>query len=389
MSEGPAIDDGVLPLEGDDVAAMRPPTIGPIVEFLAVGGLTLFLFPLSWLLRAAVGLDEAELAVGFTMFQLAHVLNDPHFAVSYLLFYERAGARTFGEELPPLQRVRYLFAGLVVPLVLIAWAGWALSVRDAPSLGWMVQLMFLTVGWHYAKQGFGVLTVLSARRGVRFTDVERRALLALAYASWAFAWANPALPAGQYEEKGVVYWAPARPHLLELVAGAALAVIAVIVVALFVRKLRREGALPFTPLVGFGVTLASWTIFTTADRLVQYMIPALHSLQYLFFVWLLRRNRARVEAAASGGTVRARLAWLAVSSLALGWALFRGVPGWLDEVIVPRWGGAEGLGDLGTTPFFATFFVVVSIHHYFMDTVLWRRDMPETRFLAADPPARA
>ena len=60
-----------------------------------------------------------------------------------------------------------------------------------------------------------------------------------------------------------------------------------------------------------------------------------------------------------------------------------------SDVLVPRWGEAEALGDLGTTPFFATFFVVVSIHHYFMDTVLWRRDMPETRLLMADAPARA
>src|SRR6187551_3153180 len=35
------------------------------LEFLAVGGATLLLYPLLWLLRAVVGLDAAELAVGF------------------------------------------------------------------------------------------------------------------------------------------------------------------------------------------------------------------------------------------------------------------------------------------------------------------------------------
>jgi hypothetical protein len=35
----------------------------------------------------------------------------------------------------------------------------------------------------------------------------------------------------------------------------------------------------------------------------------------------------------------------------------------------------------------AAFFVVVSIHHYFMDAVIWRRENPETRYLAHDPPA--
>jgi hypothetical protein len=41
---------------------------------------------------------------------------------------------------------------------------------------------------------------------------------------------------------------------------------------------------------------------------------------------------------------------------------------------------------LGTTPFFAAFFVAVNLHHYFMDHVIWRRENPDTRFLrsAAD-----
>ena len=43
---------------------------------------------------------------------------------------------------------------------------------------------------------------------------------------------------------------------------------------------------------------------------------------------------------------------------------------------------------LGETPFFAAFFVVVNVHHYFMDHVIWRRENPDTRFLK-DPPAAA
>jgi hypothetical protein len=38
------------------------------------------------------------------------------------------------------------------------------------------------------------------------------------------------------------------------------------------------------------------------------------------------------------------------------------------------------------TPFFAAFFVVVNLHHYLMDTVIWRRDNPEMRYLRADAP---
>ncbi len=62
------------------------------LEVLATGALTPLLLPLSWLVRSAVPLDDAELAIGFLAFHGAHVLNDPHFAVTYLLFYDDARA---------------------------------------------------------------------------------------------------------------------------------------------------------------------------------------------------------------------------------------------------------------------------------------------------------
>lgn len=355
-------------------------------EFLAVGGATLVLFPLAWIFRASVGLDAAELAVGFTMFHAAHFLNDPHFAVTYVLFYEDAAARALGTALPPAQRARYVLAGLVVPLVLVTWAALALWTRSAQALGWMVQLMFLLVGWHYAKQGFGVLTVLSLRRGVRFLDRERTAILAHCFAAWAFAWASPASAAGEFEEKGVVYWAPAHPRWLELTTGGVFAVSTIAVVWALGTKWRREGRLPLTPLVGFLVTIWLWTIFTSLDPLVRYVIPALHAIQYGYFVWLMKRNQARAAEGPPtfGPPTAARLTWLAVSAVVLGFVLFRGAPAMLDGTFALGWASHPETEALGATPFFAAFFVVVNIHHYFMDHVIWRRESPATRFLAAE-----
>ena len=56
------------------------------------------------------------------------------------------------------------------------------------------------------------------------------------------------------------------------------------------------------------------------------------------------------------------------------------MPGFFDERLVLT-GASHELDDLGATPYFAAFFAVVNIHHYFMDTVLWRRENPDTRFL--------
>jgi hypothetical protein len=255
----------------------------------------------------------------------------------------------------------------------------------------MIQLMFLLVGWHYAKQGFGVLSVLSARRGTRLDARERAVILFHCYAGWAFAWANPTAAAGEFEEKGVVYWAPAHPRWLELATGTVLAVSAVALVAVLAAKWRRDRqTLPLAPLAGLLITVWSWMIFSSVDPLLQYVIPALHSVQYLFFVWLMKSNEAR---AAEGPPtfarpVAVRLGLLSLSAIGLGLFLFRGLPGFLDAAFVPKLARGAVPDALGETPFFAAIFVVVNIHHYFMDHVIWRRDNPDTRYLRDPcPPA--
>jgi len=351
-------------------------------EFLLVGGLTPFLFPLSWLLRKKLGLDAAEYAVGFTMFHAAFLINDPHFAVTYFLFYKDGRARAFGSVFDRAQRVRYLVAGLVVPLIMLVWGVTALATRSAAALGYLIQAMFLLVGWHYVKQGFGVLAVLGARRGVRFTGGERLAILAHCFAGWAYAWASPADPGIEVEEKGVVYTTVAHSRGLEHVTHVVFLATIVPLVWVLVRKWRREGRLPiFTPLVALLCTVWAWTIYSSIDPLVRYVIPALHSVQYLYFVRLLRGNEAREREGPPWfeRSAAVRLGTLAVSALGLGWLLFHLAPAALDGALVSR---RDANTALGPTPYFAALFAFVNIHHYFMDHVIWRRDNPDTRYLS-------
>lgn len=357
-------------------------------EFLLVGGATLVLYPLAWLLRQALGLDAAELGVGFLMFHAAFLINDPHFAVTYLLFYSNVRERALGRTFDRAQRFRYWVAGLVVPAALATWMVAALSTGSAALLGSMMELMFLLVGWHYVKQGFGVLSVLSARRGVVLGALERRVILAHCYAGFAYAWTNPAAPARQVEEKGVVYVALAHPPELELVAGAVFFASALALVWVVARKWQREQrTVPLAPLSVLLVTVWLWTVYSSIDPLMVYVIPALHSLQYLYFVWLLKRNQAReAEGPPSfGKPAPLRLALFATSTVAFAWLLLHGGPGLLDAALIaPNAAGREASLALGPTPYVAAFFAFVNIHHYFMDTVIWRRQNPETRYLRAD-----
>jgi hypothetical protein len=371
---------------GAEVAVV-PSRTSSALEFLLVGGAGIVLFPLLWLLRKAVGLDSAELAVGFLMFHGAHLINDPHFAVTYLLFYRGLKARAFGIAFERRQRARYWVAGVFVPLVLALWIVHALSSSSARSLGALIQVMFLLVGWHYVKQGFGVLTVLSARRGVRYSAFERRAILAHCFAGWAYAWASPASPAAEAEEKGVLYLSLAHPPALERVTLLAFALSTLLLLLVLFLKWRREGRPPpLAPLTGLLVSIWLWSVYSSADPLMVYVVPALHSLQYLYFVWLLTKNQAKAAERPPffGPPASHRLLFLAAASVGLGWLLFHGSPDLLDAARLSAHRSThERLGELGPTPYFAAFFAFVNIHHYFMDNVIWRRENPDTQYLRA------
>ena len=357
---------------------------GSLAEFLLVGGLTPLLFPVSWALRKGFGLDASEFAVGFLMFHAAFVINDPHFTVTYCLFYRDFASRALGTAFSPWQRARYLAAGVVAPLALAGWAIAALATKSAALLGLFIQLMFLIVGWHYVKQGFGAMIVLSARLGVRFDRSERLALLAHCFAGWAYAWANPADPGTEVEEKGVVYTTIVHPAWLDRWTHAVFLATAVVLLVVLVRKWRREGSLPvLTPLCAMLCSIWSWSIYSSIDPLVVYVIPALHSVQYLYFVWLMRGNEAREREGPPWfeTSARVRLGILAASALGLGWLLFHGLPSALDDWFVPR-RARIAPGMLGATPCFAAIYTFVNLHHFVMDAVIWRRENPETRYFS-------
>jgi hypothetical protein len=366
----------------------RPGSVWALVgEFLLVGGGTLLLLPLCWWCGRALGLDRAEWLMGMLAFHAASLLNDPHFAVTYLLFYEDGRRRAFGSVYERRQRLRYWFAGVVVPLVLVVWAALAIVLGSAPVLGFMIQLMFVLVGWHYVKQGFGVLAVLSARRGLRWSTLERRVLLGHCIAGWAYAWLSPFDPGTRSVVNGVFYTTFPHPPGLELCARVVFFVSGLGVLGVLAAQRRRTQRWPpLGALAGLLCSIWAWTVYTRLDPLFAFWIPALHSVQYLYFVALLRRNAA-LEAAGPPsfkGNVGRQLGVLGVSALVLGWLSLRGLPSALDAALVLPARAGEKLAAIGPTPYLAAFTAVVNIHHYFMDSVIWRREHPETRHLLGE-----
>jgi len=346
----------------------------PVTDFLLLGGGSLLILPLF----ALVPESRAPLVLQISFF-LSFVINYPHFAHSYQIFYRDFGNKLRGRGYAPGLSYRYWFAGLAVPAVIVGLFAFFIATRNKEALGLSAGAMGFFVGWHYVKQGYGMLIVDSVFRKGFFDEVEKRIFRINAYACWIYFFlrANQGLRERDY--LGLKYYFLDVPR--PLLAIGLLVMIASTLAALWaaVRAARRNGRLkiPFNGYVAYLASLYIWlgVVFIPA---IVYMIPAFHSLQYLAIVWKYEFNRERqkiavLEAKPSADTIWIRFATFVGSGVLLGAAGFYFVPNLLDS----------GIGYdrtiFGSQLFTFMIFIFINIHHYFLDNVMWRKDNPDVR----------
>ena len=372
-------------------AARGRSLFGPWVDFATLGGGS---FIVLAAMAAVFPEDEASrVALASVMFLLAHFVNHPHFAHSYQLFYKDFLKKAFAPDAP--LAARYRFAGIMVPAVLATFFAVALAQSNAPLLGLAANVMFLTVGWHYAKQGYGILMLDAALKGIRFGANGRRRLLWNTHIVWVTYWlyANDLLK--QKELWGLTYYLLDVPDPL-LVAMAALAVVSTLAVGrdLFLRW-RAERTLPLNGLVAYAAAVYVWLLVGRLDPVLLLIVPFFHSLQYMAVVWRYQLNVE--EDRRHGGPHADAQPWKAwIRSAPAGLARFAVVGGiigaagfWWAPVAANALSGYDR-AVFGATLFLFIGWTFINIQHYFIDNVIWRRENPETRrhlFTASDRPA--
>lgn len=350
---------------------------GPMVDFLCLGGGGLIV-----LAAAALLLPGESIVSSFSvvMLVIANFINHPHFAHSYQIFYRGLGRRLRDGSLPSHMRWRYIFAGYVVPALIVAYFAATILANDVRALGFALNFMGFVVGWHYVKQGFGIAMVDAAMSRRYFTAQTRRAMLLNGYACWIYAWiaANRAFAAGDLW--GIEGAAFAFSDTLNLIAGAVFAATSALVLLRLVGdRLRHDRRFALNGLIAYFVSLYAWVAFVKIDPLFVYITPALHSLQYLAVVWRFETNReyangpAVAGGDASGGGPKARLAAFAILGFVLGALGFWILPIALDKLV------PYDQAVFGPHLFLFAFWIFINVHHYFMDNVIWRRDNPETK----------
>lgn len=346
----------------------------PVVDFLCLGGGSLIV-----LATLAMAAPKSWIApVSMVAFLLAHVVNNPHFAHSYQIFYRGYAAKAFGWATPAPLRARYIIAGIIVPVLLVAFFGIAVARGNIMLLGAGINIMGFFVGWHYVKQGYGMIIVDSVLKKNLFSTAEKRALLINAYAVWATSWLyiNHTVKTSNFW--GLESIAFDVPLPLVIVSGALTMLSSIGALIAIAHRRRYATGRPF-PVAGAAAYIASlyvWLLVGRVDPMLLLIVPLFHSLQYLVVVWRFELNRQNARPRSDTQTQAwhapaVRFTLFAVMGLFLGYMGFWGLPTFLDRIV----GYDKAL--FGGTLFLFLFYIFINVHHYFMDNVMWRRENPE------------
>ena len=354
------------------------------VDFLALGGGSLLvLVPMAAFYPKD---DVARAVLAATMLFLAHFVNHPHFAHSYQLFYEDFTRKAFSPE--SVLRRRYRFAGIMVPVVLVTFFAAAVAQGSAALLGLAANVMFFTVAWHYAKQGYGILMLDAVHKGARFDAREKRHLLWSTHLAWPTVWlmANDELAGRDYW--GLTYYLFDTPDAVLAAMLGLVAVSCAVVGRDFLARWRAGRALPLNGLVAWVTSIYVWMMAMRLDPIVMLVVPFFHSLQYLCVVWRYQLNaeaektRRRPACGASHGPAWLRTAAAGVVRFVLVGGLLGAAGFWLAPLFLDAVVGYDR-AVFGTTLFIFMAWTFINIHHYFMDAVIWRHENPALRHLFA------
>ena len=357
---------------------------GPIIDFLCLGGGSLILLPI--IIALPLGQHKASIAQALVL--LSFVINYPHFANSYQIFYRNFVGKAFGREYDPVLRARYINAGIVVPIALGAFFVLSVSSGNARMLGLAANIMFLLVGWHYVKQGYGILMVDAVLKRQFFQDSEKRMLRVNGYVVWFLSWLLGNTAVSRLEMLTLHYYTFEAPAiLLNLVSVGAVATGAM-TFWLLARSWRENGgSLPYNGVFAYIASLYFWILIFDLgiDPIWLAMVPALHSLQYIEVVWRYQIGYERDRPGASeplfgflpqsfaSKKYHLNMALFVVLGVILGALGFWAIPIMLKVLVT------YDADVFGSRMFMFIFFIFINVHHYFLDNVMWRRGNPDVQ----------
>jgi hypothetical protein len=343
--------------------AAIPSILSPTLDFLFVGGLSLIVF-VPLLLS---GRSDLVLIGAGAQAWIAATINMPHFMASYRLVYR-------SREMI----LKHKWAAIYVPAILIVVSAIALwDSRESPALVIiLVAVASAYLAWHYTGQVWGMMASYSYLGGTKFERSER--LLIRAGLRILLAWHLTWFLYTQLRDPSLL-----RPLYRLVSAGT---VVAFVLGAIGIIKVRRRtGKFPPARALVAWLALFVWYAVLARDPKALFYIQIAHALQYLAFPIRVEMNRASGEAKGSARSFGLHMLVYGTGLLAVSW---------LMSLVVPMSAMATVADMFGEQPGRAApilILMIINIHHYFTDGVIWKISNPEVRrdlFAHVAPPER-
>jgi hypothetical protein len=218
------------------------------------------------------------------------------------------------------------------------------------------------LAWHYTGQVWGMMASYAYLEGQKFEKGER--LLIRTSLRILLVWHVTWFLYTQLSNREAV-----RP-LYALVSMGTIA--ALVLGAIGLEKMRRRtGKMPPTRALVAWMALFVWYAVLARDPRALFWVQIAHALQYLAFPIRVEINRARPKPAY--GKVAYHLALYGAGLLLVSYFLGQALPGRAMDVIGNIFGEEPGRA----VPILIL--MVINIHHYFTDGVIWKISNPEVR----------
>lgn len=359
------------------------------LDFWFIGGVSF----IAWLLSLAAQqyaytnplFDRQIMNWPFAFSALTLVCNHPHFISSYRIGYSQGVGFL----------MRNWFSMLFVPVSLaflfctaymksssnfgnIEWlaridAKWSgLPIVDtavhSPDLGsdllrTGVWVMWLSVGWHYSKQVFGIMLVSARSEHYSLTKFHRQILkyCLLSVVPTNFLAASMSSDGTTWMFEDLKLFPFAFSEELVLTCKCINVILALsFAVSLAVSSSRSRVFPPLNFVAAFVAFHLWWYPGFWPQPYAMLMIPFFHSLQYLPFAF----RRLKSDLSPRVDKTRA-LTINILSILAIGFFLFDLLPGYLDQY------QATNI-HFGSSFYLISIVVFLNVHHFFIDSVIWK-----------------
>lgn len=375
-------------------------TSNQVKDFWFLGGLSI----LTWVLfiifdpmKANSELITTRFLQVSTLFSwLSFICNYPHFLISYRFAYTR-GTKFILQNWAPLIAVPsfLIFLYLVSffyfdttitdnPIVLflnslLIKSGLSLQIGEQANFGtevlaFSVRIMYITVGWHYAKQIFGCMMVYGHYSSYQFTAIQRKLIKISLFSIAFFNFFVLSIPASDVPTTTTYFFnIPLNAYgfstlFIVLFKYIVLTTSLLVLYFVFYKNYQKTKKLPpLNVLVGYVAFHIWWFPPVRQSEFYFLTIPFFHSLQYLPFAYRLEVTREE-----KSNKENFLISFKMIMLIAAGILAFETIPHFLDVKV-------DSLGHFNTWFFMISFAVFINIHHFFIDSVIWKFNHKDIR----------